>query len=48
MRHSMLWGKHTVKASGKNPAAPIPASKKEQGTVHPDVAEIQDNATVTM
>lgn len=48
VRHNMLQGKNTVKSSGKNPAAPTPASKKEQGTVHLDGAEIQDYVTLAM
>lgn len=39
-------GECSVKASIKNPAMLAPASKKEQGTVHPDKVHIQDHATV--
>ena len=42
----MLQGKDAVKASVENPAAPSLASKKEQGTAHLDMAQIQDYATV--
>lgn len=48
VRQSILQGKHAVKASVKNLAASTPASKKEQGTAHPDVAEIQDYAMAAM
>lgn len=46
VRQSMLQGKHAVKASVENPAAPAPASKKEQGIAHLDMTQIQDYATV--
>lgn len=36
----------SVKASIENPAMPAPASRKEQGTPHPDTAQIQHYATV--
>lgn len=46
VRQSMLQGKHAVKASVENPAAPAPASKKGQGAAHLDMAHIQDYAPV--
>ena len=47
VRRGVLQGKHAVKAGVENPAAPAPASKKQQGTAHPDVAPVQDYATVS-
>lgn len=42
----MLQGKSAVKASVENPAAPVPASKKEESTAHTDMAQMQHYAMV--
>lgn len=44
----MLQGKRAMKAGAKNPAAPAPGSKKEQGAAYPDMAQIQDYVLAVM
>lgn len=46
VRQSVLQGKSAVKASVENPVAPAPASKKEEGTAHTDMVQMQDYAMV--
>lgn len=48
VRQGMLQGKRAMKAGAKNPAAPAPGSKKEQGTAYPDMAQIQDYVLAVM